>query len=190
VLAIYHALASGPQWEKTLLIIFYDEHGGFFDHVPPPVAPDDDPRMFGRYGVRVPALIVSPWTEPGVVSHTLFDHTSIIKTILLRFCPDALGQPAGSRRFGWTDRGGRPQPVGARVAQARDLGELLTRATPRPAPDRYALIEDAAARAAARPKGAAIEQDALARQPPTDLQRRMAATNKELRRLGHPADRP
>ena len=190
VLAIYHALASGLQWEKTLLIIFYDEHGGFFDHVPPPVAPDDDPRMFGRYGVRVPALIVSPWTEPGVVSHTVFDHTSIIKTILLRFCPDALGQPTGSRRFAWMHRGGRPQPVGTRVAQARDLGELLTRVTPRPAPDRYALIEDAAARAATRPKGAAIEQDALARQPPTDLQRRMAAATKELRRLGHPADRP
>lgn len=122
VLAIYHALASGPQWEKTLLIIFYDEHGGFFDHVPPPPAPDDDPRMFGRYGVRVPALIVSPWTEPGVVSHTLFDHTSVIKTILLRFCPNALGQPAGSRRSGWVHRGGHPHPVGTRVAQAHDLG--------------------------------------------------------------------
>jgi phospholipase C len=191
VLAVYHALASGPQWEKTMLIIFYDEHGGFFDHVPPPVAPDDDPQTFGRYGVRVPALIVSPWAEPGAVSHTLFDHTSIIKTILLRFCPDALSQSGRShRRFAWLDRGGRPQPVGTRVAQAHDLGELLTRTTPRPAPDRYALIEDAAAQAAARPKGAAIEQDALARQPSTDLQRRMAAANKELRRLGHPADRP
>src|SRR5205814_1999562 len=68
VLAVYHALATSPQWEKTLLVIFYDEHGGFFDHVAPPDAPDDDPQMFGRYGVRVPALIVSPWIEPRSVS--------------------------------------------------------------------------------------------------------------------------
>jgi phospholipase C len=188
--AICHALASGPQRGKTLLIIFCDEHGGFFDHVPPPAAPDDDPRMSGRYGVRVPALIVSPRTGPGVVSHPLSGHTSIITAILLRSCPDAPGQPAGSRRFGWVHRGGHPHPAGARVAQARDPGELLTRATPRLAPDRYALIGDAAAQAAARPKGAAIERDALARQPSTGLQRRMAAANKELRRLGHPADRP
>jgi hypothetical protein len=84
----------------------------------------------------------------------------------------------------------RPQPVGTRVAQAHDLGELLTRTSPRPAPDRYALIEDTAARAAARPKGAAIGQDPLAQRPQTDLQRRIAAANRELRRLGHPAGRP
>ena len=48
--------------------------------------PTTTPKKFGRYGVRVPALIVSPWVEPGSVSHTVFDHTSIIKTILLRFC--------------------------------------------------------------------------------------------------------
>ncbi len=93
MLAVYHALAVSPQWDKTLLIIFYDEYGGFFDHVAPPEAPDDDPQAFGRYGVRVPALIVSPWIEPRSVSHTLFDHTSIIKTILLRFCPEALKKP-------------------------------------------------------------------------------------------------
>jgi phospholipase C len=48
VLAVYHALAAGPQWEKTMLVIFYDEHSGFYDHVPPPAAADDDRRMFGR----------------------------------------------------------------------------------------------------------------------------------------------
>ena len=57
VLAVYHALATGPQWEKTMLVIFYDEHGGFYDHVPPTAAADDNRRMFGRYGVRVPALV-------------------------------------------------------------------------------------------------------------------------------------
>jgi phospholipase C len=49
--------------------------------------------MFGRYGVRVPAIVVSPWIEPRTVSSTLFDHTSIIKTILLRFCPGVLREP-------------------------------------------------------------------------------------------------
>jgi phospholipase C len=191
VLAVYHALAIGPQWDKTLLVVFYDEHGGFFDHVPPPAAPDDDPHTFGRYGVRVPALIVSPWVEPGSVSHTLFDHTSIIKTILLRFCPDALGEP--KRHPGLLARlnqAGRPRYLGTRVAQAHDLGELLTSTAPRACPARYALIQDAAARAAARTEGAPIEQDALGREPSTDLQIRIAAANRELRRLGHPAGRP
>ena len=191
VLAVYHALATSPLWEKTLLIIFYDEHGGFFDHVAPPAAPDDDPEMFGRYGVRVPALIVSPWVEPGSASHTLFDHSSIIKTILLRFCSGALTQP--KRHAGvlaWLKRAWHPRYMGTRVAHANDLGEFLTRTEPRPAPTRYALIQDAAARAAARPAGAPIDQDALARAPATDLQIRIAAANRELRRLGHPANRP
>ena len=135
VLAVYHALATGPQWDKTMLVIFYDEHGGFYDHVPPPAAADDNRRMFGRYGVRVPALIVSPWTEPGSVSTTVFDHTSIIKTILLRFAPDALNQPRRHRGLlARAASAGHPRYLGTRVAQAHDLGELLTRTAPRPAP--------------------------------------------------------
>jgi phospholipase C len=185
VLAVYHALATGPQWEKTLLIVFYDEHGGFFDHVAPPEAPDDDRAVFGRYGVRIPALIVSPWIEPLTVSHTLFDHTSIMKTILLRFCPDALKKPKLHHGLlARLKRLGHPRYLGERVAQANDLGELLARTEPRPAPDRYALIEDAAAHAAARPEGAPIERD------PTDLQIRIASANRHLRQLGHPAGRP
>jgi phospholipase C len=147
VLAIYDALASSPQWERSLLVIVYDENGGFYDHVPPPPAADDEPEVFGRYGVRVPAIIVSPWIEPRAASHTVFDHTSIIKTILSRFCPDALSPPQraeGSRaRLGLS-----PQYPGLRVAQASHLGELLTRTTPRAAPPRDTLVQQAAARAA------------------------------------------
>ncbi len=191
VLAVYHALATSPQLERTLLVIFYDEHGGFFDHVTPPEAPDDDPDMFGRYGVRVPAMIVSPWIEPRSVSHTLFDHTSIMKTILLRFCPDALTQPKRHEGlFARLRRHGRPRYVGTRVAHANHFGEFLTRTAPRPAPERYALIDDAAARAATRTEGAPIEQDALEHRPVTEVQMRIAAANRELRRLGHPAGRP
>ncbi len=191
VLAVYHALATGPQWEKTLLIIFYDEHGGFFDHVPPPDSPDDDTGTFGHYGVRVPALIVSPWVEPGSVSHTVFDHTTIIKTILLRFCPEALRKPKRDQRPSERLRThGQPRYMGTRVAHANDLGELLAHSAPRPPPDRYGLIQDAAARAAARAEDTSTDHHVLTRHPENDLQKRIAAANRELRRLGHPPDRP
>ena len=191
VLAVYHALAAGPQWKKTMLVIFYDEHGGFYDHFPPPAAADDNRWLFGRYGVRVPALIVSPWTEPGSVSTTVFDHASIIKTILLRFAPDALNRP--SRHRGLLARvtsAGHPRYLGTRVARAHDLGELLTRTAPRPPPDRFSLIQDAAAHAAARPQGAKIHDDALGPRPATDLQIKIAAAARELKRRGHPENRP
>jgi phospholipase C len=190
VLAVYHALATSPHWERTLLIVFYDEHGGFFDHVAPPEAPDDHPETFGRYGVRVPALIVSPWIEPGVVSHTLLDHTSIMKTILLRFCPDALEQSSQHEPTHALKRPGAPRHLGARVAQANDLGELLTRASPRPAPLRSALIDAAAERAAERAQGSQANQHPPEGPLATDLQIRMASAAKELRRLGHPEGRP
>jgi phospholipase C len=131
VLAVYDALASSPQWDRSLLVVVYDENGGFYDHVPPPQAADDQPEMFGRYGVRVPAIIVSPWIEPRTVSHTLFDHTSIIKTILLRFCPGACDPLQAQEKRPRLSRS--PGYPGLRVTQASHLGELLTRATARPA---------------------------------------------------------
>jgi phospholipase C len=125
--------------------------------------------------------------EPGSVSHTLFDHTSIIKTILLRFCPDALRQPTGRQSMPALNRPGAPHHLGVRVAQANDLGELLTLTTPRPAPLRSALVERAAERAAAR---SAVDRDGLKPAPATDLQVRIAAASRELTRLGHPEGQP
>jgi len=116
VLTIFSALIASPAWKKTMFIITYDEHGGFYDHVTPPAAADDD-LNFRSYGVRVPALIVSPWVIPGSVSHTVFDHTSIIKTILVRFCQEADGSIPD---------------MGARVTNANHLGDLLTLPRPRP----------------------------------------------------------
>ncbi|EMS57546.1 Non-hemolytic phospholipase C [Triticum urartu] len=95
---VYEALRSGPQWEETLLVITYDEHGGFYDHVPTPVgvpSPDgiisDAPFFFNfdRLGVRVPAFFISPWIEPGTVVHrpsgphptSEFEHSSIPATV-------------------------------------------------------------------------------------------------------------
>ncbi|WP_042381181.1 phospholipase C [Streptacidiphilus melanogenes] len=179
VLAAYDALASGPLWERTLLLVVYDEHGGFYDHVPPPTVVDDDPEMFGRLGVRVPAIVVSPWVEPRAVSHTVFDHTSIIKTILQRFCPTALsGSPSAKvtgARLG-------PQYPGTRVARASHLGELLTRTTPRPAPARDTLVRRAEARAAEEP----TTRRANGARPPSDLQVRIQAAAHALRSQGHP----
>lgn len=96
---VYEALRSSPQWNEMLFMIVYDEHGGFFDHVPTPVegvpSPDDivgpGPYnfKFDRLGVRVPAIFISPWIEPGTVLHTpsgpqptsQFEHSSIPATI-------------------------------------------------------------------------------------------------------------
>ena len=95
VAQVYNALRSSPCWKSTLLVITYDEHGGCFDHVipPPAVSPDgkvanDHDFRFDEYGVRVPAVIVSPYVPPGSrirapssPAGTPFDHTSIIKTV-------------------------------------------------------------------------------------------------------------
>ena len=87
------ALADSPKWAKTLLIINYDEHGGYYDHVVPPVAlvPDLTPPVvqpgqaiydgYARYGFRVPALVVSPYALPNWVTHTVYDHTSILAMV-------------------------------------------------------------------------------------------------------------
>ena len=190
VLAIYDALAGSPLWDRCLLVVFYDEHGGFFDHVPPPPADDDDPATFGSYGVRVPALIVSPWVEARTVCSTVFDHTSIIKTILARFCPEALDHPPSGQRGRPKTRVG-PQYPGRRVVQANHLGELLTRPTPRPAPQRQGLVRQAAARSnQAETSQLATPDGGPGRGEPNDLQRSILAATHELRRRGHPANTP
>ncbi len=89
---VVNAVMSSPNWPKTMLIWTYDEHGGYYDHVPPPRAvppddippalkPGDPPGGFDRYGFRVPSGVVSPYAKRGFVSHTVYDHTSILKTI-------------------------------------------------------------------------------------------------------------
>jgi phospholipase C len=91
---VYNVLRAGPAWEKTLLIITYDEHGGCFDHQPPPPATPPGPTPstpfdFDRYGVRVPAVLVSPYIPAGSIirpeQKLPFDHTSIIATLRERF---------------------------------------------------------------------------------------------------------
>jgi phospholipase C len=85
VLDIYDALSKTRDWPDTLLVVTYDEHGGFYDHVPPP--PVHDGGDHKTYGVRVPALVIGPRVRKDPC-HALFDHTSIISTIIRRFAKD------------------------------------------------------------------------------------------------------
>lgn len=134
---VVDALAASPCWSKSLLIITYDEHGGFFDHVQPPGTPpridgpkDDDPNLT-RYGVRVPAIVVSPWVAKGQVSHTIYDHTSILRTILDRFCaqkPVVVDTKIGQGGVGLPST---IPSMGARTDNANDLGPLLSLDVPR-----------------------------------------------------------
>jgi phospholipase C len=86
---VIDAVMTGPGWPDTVLIWTYDEHGGYYDHVPPPpaLAPDDIPpdvpkgesryNGFAQYGFRVPMAVISPWARRDYVSHHVMDHTSI-----------------------------------------------------------------------------------------------------------------
>jgi phospholipase C len=92
VARVVRAVMESPAWEKTALFLTYDEHGGYYDHVPPPRAlkpdntppllkPGDTPGAFDRYGFRVPMVVVSPYARPGYVSNVVQDHTSLLKFI-------------------------------------------------------------------------------------------------------------
>ena len=85
---VYNAIHSNTElWNSTLFIVAFDEHGGFYDHVVPPLAVPPAPPQptdeytFDRYGVRVPALLISPWVGKRV-EHTVFDHTSVLKYLI------------------------------------------------------------------------------------------------------------
>ncbi|HYN26444.1 MAG TPA: alkaline phosphatase family protein [Pyrinomonadaceae bacterium] len=179
-LKLYNAIVNSPAWKKTLLLIVYDEHGGFYDHVEPKDAPDNNPS-FQTYGVRVPALVISPWVERGKVSHKLFDHTSIIKTILLRFCRQL---------------DGTIPDMGLRVTNAEQLGSLLTLTAPRePTPiEAYQhLIERVAQwrvdgfkkRTMRQARGQAPE-----RREVTEFQEGIEEARKRLRKEGLPEGQP
>jgi len=82
--AVHEALAQSPQWGRCLFIITYDEHGGFYDHVPPPETVDENPA-FTRLGMRVPSLVIGPHVRRGCVNNTVLEHVSVISTLTTRF---------------------------------------------------------------------------------------------------------
>jgi len=79
VTSLVNALMKSPYWQNSVLIITWDDYGGFYDHVPPPQVDE-----YG-YGPRVPALIISPYARPGFIDHTLYDFTSVLRFIEDRF---------------------------------------------------------------------------------------------------------
>ena len=143
---IYDAIRNGPDWESTLLIVVFDEHGGCYDHVPPPstaecdvaIAPDNkvipagqpggSGFKFDRLGLRVPAIIVSAYTPAQTRVHQIFEHTSVLSTVV-----NCFGLPKGK--------------LGARQAKALDVGTALTLPGPRedrplvPKPE-FSILED------------------------------------------------
>jgi phospholipase C len=181
VLELYDALTKTADWDDTLLVVCYDEHGGFYDHVNPP--PVNDGSGYPTYGVRVPALVIGPRVKREV-SNRLFDHTSLIKTILLRFAADprqALAQ------------------MPARVQAAPDLGVLLQDEPRRDIPSHEALhaVIDAwrnRARAERRVSATGGPSSAVDgaghRLALTDIQKEFALFVGALRKKGLPAGRP
>ncbi len=115
VASITKALLESRQWDRTLFVVTYDEHGGFYDHmVPPEAAPLLGLPQFKQLGPRVPAFVMSPYVPEGSVSNKIYDHTSIAATILRRFCSPNVPS------------------MGMRADTANDLGSLLTLKTARP----------------------------------------------------------
>jgi len=127
---IYQALRNSPDWNSSLLIVLFDEHGGCYDHVCPPTAADGcklavspDGKVippgqtggtgftFDRLGVRVPAVIVSPFTPPQTILNECFDHTSVLSTVMNCF--------------------GLQGDLGKRQQAAPDIGSALSLATQR-----------------------------------------------------------
>jgi phospholipase C len=118
--AVYAAIRNSPYWGSSLLIVTYDEHGGLYDSVAPGAAPapGDDPDYgynkygfdFTRFGVRVPAVVVSPLIPAGTVDHTQYDHSSVLKTV--------------EQLFGLA-------PLTQRDAAASGVEHLLSLSTPR-----------------------------------------------------------
>jgi len=88
---------DSPLWPETALVFTYDEHVGFYDHVPPPAAcppgdfPSDSPEgEFDRLGFRVPFIVVSPYARPGYVSDQVTDHSSVVRLLEARYLLPAL----------------------------------------------------------------------------------------------------
>jgi phospholipase C len=136
---VYDALTSRPdRWAKTVMIICYDEHGGFFDHVPPPPMQCAMPargkwhnqQPFTTLGVRVPGLVVSPLVSPRSVYSGLLDHTSILQLVVERF-----GTPSDLGFFGAAEarKNDAQQPIQSLVAALSAVQSALPVA-PLPAP--------------------------------------------------------
>jgi phospholipase C len=103
---IYSDLIANPgRWARTMMIVTYDEHGGFFDHVPPlPIPAFAGPHAFATSGLRVPGFVISPQVEAGRVFNRPLDHTSILQLLADKFTPGLGYSIAVNARQGFVDR--------------------------------------------------------------------------------------
>jgi phospholipase C len=134
LMKVYNAITYDPTlWQNLVMIITYDEHGGFFDHVPPPAvetrpAASANYECFQTLGVRVPAFVVSPFVKGGQAFHSTLDHTSILKFLGALFSPDrCYSAEVDNRRVGSVldvlELGGNAEAV-----PAPELNEYVGRA--------------------------------------------------------------
>ena len=178
VAEVYDALRSGPAWKNTLLIITYDEHGGCYDHVGPPPAVSPGGHLpngfaFDRFGVRVPAVVVSPYMAAGTVirpeGNVPFDHTSIFATMQELFGLAPLtprSDAAPDLLFAFTadpDNDG-PTPFGLEPVQPSAI--VVGEASARPMNGMQRSLADAAVRLPSAGVDPAVHVQNLAVSPP------------------------
>jgi phospholipase C len=128
VLEVFGAFVHSRHWRRGSFALFYDEWGGFFDHVRPPILPDEraskvDARNFGQAGFRVPSILASPYVRANFVDSTVYDHTSVLRFLEWRF----LGAPAHG-----AGRTGHKWFLTARDRHANNYGRSLRATDPNP----------------------------------------------------------
>ena len=147
LMEVYKAVTASPAfWKSSLLIVDYDEHGGFFDHVAPPLIPTNPPDgaewsvPFQSLGVRTPAFVISPFVSPGAVSHNLLDHTSVLKLLGEMFGSGSYSPEVDAR------------PVGS-VSHVLDFTNPILQAPAPPALDDYLKLRPPAPKGVTIPPG-------------------------------------
>lgn len=127
ILDVFRAFAQSKYWERGAFVLTYDEWGGFFDHVRPPILQDGEriqvytPDTFQQTGFRIPTVVASPYAPRGGVDHTTYDHTSILRFIEWRFLGAPEAGPGGDHATWYLTR---------RDRHANNLGGLLVDADP------------------------------------------------------------
>ena len=140
---VFGAFARSPQWQRGAFVLTYDEGGGFFDHVRPPVLADarasaNDQDNFGQAGFRVPTLLASPYAQPGAVDHRVYDHTSIMRFLEWRFLSAPAEGRGGTGSWALTMRDRAANNMGATLLASSPDPELrfdLALQIPQPAPN-------------------------------------------------------
>jgi phospholipase C len=177
---VFNAISKKASlWNSTILLVVYDEHGGLYDHVPPPQdAPNPDNQNcqnpffdFTRLGIRVPAVVISPWIDPLTIDSTRYEHASIAATARRLFLGDA-----------W-----QTKFLNQRDLAANTFERNLTRDTARQDIPNFHTPVNVAALARARDPGQIAARAAQqAAQPLSDLQKTLVAQTDFVNQTLHP----